>query len=799
MKQLIVILASLVAAGPADAGPVFVALLANGATLGAAFGATALGGFLASTIGRLALSAAIAAYQKRRMKKKLAAQQSGITTQYTGTGGTTPLSVILGTYASGGHLEAPQNSQPTNSSPPQAYLTYVIGLGDVAPMELTGRVVINDEWHTFSAVPTPGLEEYGVTVEGDLANLCWFRFRNGSQTEADPFLLAKFGADPERPWLDDMIGRGIPQVIATFKRDPDRFPGEPRLRFEVRGIPLYDPRSDSTVGGDGGQRWSDPATWAYTDNPKVIEYNIHRGIEVQGYGKWGNAVAADDLPLANWIAAMNACDLLVSDGADGFEPSYHFGFEFTLDTSPAQIIDEINRSCGGETVEIGGVYKTRVGGVGLPVFFFTDGDIVVSRPQDYDPFPGLEETFNAVTCSFPDPALLWEAREAPPLTNADWEAQDGTLEFDESSGSFVRQPRRLMSPMSLPGVSNPRQVQRLMAAYAAEGRKRRTHSVTLTPSALVLEPLDAVAWTSARNGYDGKVFDVVMTIDPVVELRPRLGLIEADPADYTPPALVPMPVPSTAPSVISDVPVVGFAAAPFAALDALGTQRRPGVKLTWDVDAMADVPGLRWELRVAATGQIAAQGTVQDPTEGEVIIAGLLPAVDYEARAMAITDRPALWSVWIAVTTPDIKLGRDDLATGVVVQSLGPTSWLKLSPAIVLGPTSGVTSIAGVSIVDASGPAGAQQVYAAIRCELTAAVPRWITLRVTLGWSGGNATVEQPLLLRPAADLELSFAAPAETVAGVTSVTLSARADDLDVSESITLTHARYRAYSMYR
>lgn len=125
----------------------------------------------------------------------------------------------------------------------------MIGLGDAARMQLTGRVVINDTWHSFSEVPTAGLEDYGVTVAGDLADLCWFRFRDGTQTTADPFLLAKFGADSERPWTADMIGRGIPQVIATFLRNPERFPGEPRLRFEVLGIPLYDPRADSSVGG----------------------------------------------------------------------------------------------------------------------------------------------------------------------------------------------------------------------------------------------------------------------------------------------------------------------------------------------------------------------------------------------------------------------------------------------------------------------------------------------------------------------------------------------------------------------
>jgi len=65
-----------------------------------------------------------------------------------------------------------------------------------------------------------------------------------------------------------MIGRGIPYVIVNLFRQPELFPGEPRLRFEVLGIPVYDPRRDSSVGGTGSQRWSDRATWERSDNPR---------------------------------------------------------------------------------------------------------------------------------------------------------------------------------------------------------------------------------------------------------------------------------------------------------------------------------------------------------------------------------------------------------------------------------------------------------------------------------------------------------------------------------------------------
>lgn len=681
---------------------------------------------------------------------------------------------------------------------PNVWLTYVIGLGDMPGIVPTGRVVINDKWHAITAAENPSWPGYGFAVDGDIGVYGLFRFRTGFETVADPWLIEKYGTAPERPWLSDMVGRGVPHAIVNLYRDPERFPGEPRLRFEVLGIAFYDPRRDSTVGGVGPHRWANRATWEWTENPKVIEYNIHRGIQIDGFGVWGNGVPPEDLPLDIWFAAMNACDLLVDNGAGGTEKSYVFGFEWGLDIEPRVIIDEINRSCGGETVEVGGVWKTRVGGVGLPVYFMTDSDILVTRPQELDPFPGLDDTYNAFSCSFPDPDVLWEAREAPPLTNAAWELEDGSLEWDVTTSAWVRRPRRLLREVSLPAVSNPRQVQRLIASTAREGRKRISHVVTLPPQALALEPLDAVSWTSARNGYAAKVFDVVMTADPVFELRPRIGLIEADPADYTPPVLVPLPVPSTTNPAWLSRPVIGFAAAPFTLVDSAGVGRRPAVRLTWDGDAMAPVRGLSYEVRVAASGAMAAQGSVQRAADGEVIVGGLIAAVAYEVRARAVSDRATLWTAWLPVTTPDIKLTRADLAEQTIVRALGPTDWVAMpGGGVDIISTDGLVGLLGFSIVDATGPAGAQQVFAAVRVTLSASTDRWVRLQLYL-FGGGPVVSEQLVLLRPGVG-EYSFAAAAESIGGVTFVELRIQPESLVSGDVAKVTHARFRTYSMFR
>ena len=93
-----------------------------------------------------------------------------------------------------------------------------------------------------------------------------------------------------------MIGTGICYAILTFRFNRELFQAYPQCRFEMGGIKLYDPRSDTSVGGSGAQRWADLATWTASDNPMVMTYNIKRGITLPGLGIWGgDAVAADCL------------------------------------------------------------------------------------------------------------------------------------------------------------------------------------------------------------------------------------------------------------------------------------------------------------------------------------------------------------------------------------------------------------------------------------------------------------------------------------------------------------------------
>ncbi|MDZ4094526.1 MAG: phage tail protein, partial [Paracoccaceae bacterium] len=497
-------------AGMAEAGPAFLAVLSAGGGLGAAFGATAVGGFLATTPGRLLASVALSALLGNSVPK---ARDPGITTPVTQTGGTNPVSFVLGTYATSGSAVSPPMSHGKAGKTPNAYLTYVVDLGD-APSPALDGLIIDGEFVTIGTVAHP---DYGLPLTGRFTDFGWVKYYDGTQTAADPMLLAKYGTYPNRPWLADMIGRGVPYVILTFRYNLEVYSAFPTAREVSVGKTFYDPRLDSTVGGAGTHRWANEASWSISNNPAVQIYNILRGIRLIDGTVWGGGAGADDLPLSNWFAAMNSCDFAVALQGGGTEPRFRSGLEVSLDQRPADVVAELLKACAGKIVEAGGYWKIRVGGPGLPVYFFTDDDVLVTEPQELVPFSGLDGVINAVHASYPEPASIWEPKEAPARTNAAYEAQD--------------QGQRRPIDLSLPAAPYKRQVQRLMRIKLEEGRKFLRHTLTLTPDAAILEPLDVVSWTSAMNGYAAKLFEVADIADDLMTLNQGVNLLEVDPAD----------------------------------------------------------------------------------------------------------------------------------------------------------------------------------------------------------------------------------------------------------------------------
>ena len=225
-----------------------------------------------------------------------------------------------------------------------------------------------------------------------------------------------------------------------------------------------------------------------------------------------------------------------------------------------------------------------------------------------------------------------------------------------------------MAELDLPAVPYTAQVQRLMVAYIKEERRFRRHGLTLPPDAAILEPLDAVAWTSTNNGYTSKVFEVSEVVDDLSTCLQRVALRERDPTDYSYPVDILLPSTASPPGTVlpSTQTVPGFTVTAISLTDAASNARRPAIAITWTGD-LPDVAALEFECRRTGTTVLVAKGVDTNLQDGNTIFsAGLLPSTPYQVRSRLVVNRPRAWTAWTAVTTTAAFTSANDFSGGTL-------------------------------------------------------------------------------------------------------------------------------------
>lgn len=562
-------------------------------------------------------------------------------------GGKVPQSFLIGTVGDPGKFEY-GNEWGTVDGVPNAYAVDVYSFGDLPITGMTGLFVGG----VRVSLPTAGLTPQGYPVP-EYPGRMWRKFYDGTQTAADGYLVDKFGAAAERPWLADMIGRGVPYLITTSLWSETLFSGFPSFQGEFQGIKLYDPRKDSTAGGSGPQRWDNPATWAFSDNNAVIIYNIERGIYYEGQHIWGGQKTAAELPYAVWAAAMDACDELVPLEAGGTERRFRGGRRIDLNERPADVITEfliganarISHASDGTVYILVGVPETADGA-------FTDADVLATEPLGSIPFPNLDDIINGATATYREPSQAWEDKETAPYYRSDLEAEDDG--------------RRQVEGLDLGTTFSGTQAQRILKAVIEEGRRFGTHVVALPAPFAQFRPLQVLAWSSTRFGYVNKLF--------LITARTRsiwgwvvFGLQEVDPADHN-------WTPSTDERPLSFAPVVTNRPAP-QAVSGPSVAPVPG-ELAYDVfwsapSVAVDVDFVRVSHRMP--GGAVAQYSVLVPKPDLLTGSARVPVplslagetIEVQIEYIALSGRAMIASAWMPVTIADVRIGPGDLTDEV--------------------------------------------------------------------------------------------------------------------------------------
>lgn len=604
-------------------------------------------GIIGSTLLRAAVGVGLSLLAKAVSGKGNAADMASFAVSgQLQAGGTVSRSIILGMTATAGSLVY-ANTWGNEGNTPNAYASQVIAVAD-APIKSLLAVIVNgvaceldfSRHHADFGWP---VKEY----RKDGADYLWIKFYDGNQTQADGFLVNRVSS-AARPYESTRVGYGVAYVIATSRVNQELFSGFPSFKFVLDGMGLYDPSADSSVGGNGGQRWNDPATWGGDGDrlPVVQLYNVMRGIRWNGQWLYGLQTVTDRrLPASHWISQIGKCRALI-DGPDGKEATYRAGAEVGVNAAIQDAVNGILTACQGRLSEIGGTYKPYVGAPGNAVYQFSDGDILSTEEQTFTPFFGLSDTINGISASYPSIDDAWSMTEAPPVYNSGFEVEDGG--------------RRLLADVSLDFVPYKGQVQRLMQSALKEARRARRHTISMPPAFWVLEPGDVVAWASTRNGYNQKLFRVDGVLDQP-NLDVVLDLTEVDPADYDWNQATDYRVPVSG-SVATERPPVqpmyGWQAVPAIIYDDQGRPRRPSIKVSCDA-GQDDVRAVWVQVQ-----QVAGERLVFDsdatpyaaPFEW-VLNGTFISATRFQVRGKFVpkSARATEWSDWIDVTTPDVR------------------------------------------------------------------------------------------------------------------------------------------------
>jgi hypothetical protein len=288
---------------------------------------------------------------------------------------------------------------------------------------------------------------------------------------ADADLVAESGGT----WTSAHRGRGICYLYVRLKYHQDVFGqvGIPNISCVVKGKKVYDPRSATTV-------WSDNAALCQADFLRDATYGL--------------AATSAQVPDSEIITAANLCDETVNITISTTQKRYTFNGSFTSEVSPMDVLRAMTAATAGAVVWTQGRWYVRPGAYRSPSVTLNedtlaDGSLVTAVATS------RAELFNAVRVTYRDPARDYAEVQAPLVSNATYQTQDGG--------------RQIVRDLKLQFSCDSMRAQRLGKIELERSRQPITLRMRNNLKAYDLAPTDTAGVTLARYGWSGKPFEVV--------------------------------------------------------------------------------------------------------------------------------------------------------------------------------------------------------------------------------------------------------------------------------------------------
>ncbi|MCP3729247.1 hypothetical protein M9978_02300 [Sphingomonas sp. MG17] len=268
------------------------------------------------------------------------------------------------------------------------------------------------------------------------------------------------------------------------------------------GAYIYDPRLDSTVGGDGPQRADDQTTWGWDEdacrNPPLVMLTWLLGWRIRNpvTNAWklavGKGVPPARIDIASFITAANMCDEPVTKAAGGTEPRYRCDGVFSEGDDTSLVLENFKAAMNAELDDVDGRIRITVlhNDLGTPIAHFTTDDIL--GEFTWDQTPPLKDTFNIIRGGYTDPSnnSLYQLIDYPEVALP---SPDG---IDRAE------------TINLPLVESPSQAQRLVKQRLQRAQYPGTFAATWQVTGWKVQKGDPVTVTFKPLGWVAKKFRV---------------------------------------------------------------------------------------------------------------------------------------------------------------------------------------------------------------------------------------------------------------------------------------------------
>ncbi len=225
-----------------------------------------------------------------------------------------------------------------------------------------------------------------------------------------------------------------------------------RMVVQGRGIPVYDPRRDSTRGGSGSHRADNQATWQFVDGGSDLGNNhaLQALAWLIGWRIGGKVSVGVGLPLARidfaaFAAAANICDEAVALAGGGTQRRYEGAGLFNDSDDPGDVMAAFAAAVNGWWDDSNGKLGLfcAVNDLAGALFTLTDDDVL--GPIQWSPFPDIAEQYNVVRGLNPDPALPanYQPTDYPEARLASVDGIDRTMALNFAMVQDKRRAQRL--------------------------------------------------------------------------------------------------------------------------------------------------------------------------------------------------------------------------------------------------------------------------------------------------------------------------------------------------------------------